>query len=122
MKSWQKYLLIGCGAFVLVCGMAVAVFIFILTRDLPSYDALAHYEPPVTTRVYAGNGTLIGEYARERRLFVPIDQIPDQVKQAFLSAEDKNFYTHPGVDVVGIIRAAVNDIRNTDKRPQGAST
>jgi penicillin-binding protein 1A len=90
--------------------------------DLPSYDTLAHYEPPITTRLYAGNGTLIGEYARERRLFVPIGAIPDRVKHAFLSAEDKNFYSHPGVDVFGILRAGINDLRNTDRRPQGAST
>ena len=83
---------------------------------------LAHYEPPITSRVYAGNGTLIGEYARERRLFVPIGQMPPQLKEAFLSAEDKNFYSHPGVDMFGIVRAAINDIRNADKRPQGAST
>src|SRR5262245_6341779 len=93
-----------------------------MTRDLPSYDTLAHYEPPITTRVYAGSGLLIGEYARERRLFVPVAAIPDRVKQAFLSAEDKNFYSHPGVDVFGILRAAINDVRNADRRPQGAST
>jgi len=107
---------------VLIGFLLAATYVFWVTRDLPSYDTLAHYEPPVTTRLYAGNGTLIGEYARERRLFVPIGQMPEQVKEAFLSAEDKNFYSHPGVDVFGIVRAIVNDIRNAGRRPQGAST
>jgi penicillin-binding protein 1A len=122
LKTVRNVALGSLAGVVLVCFLLAATYVFWVTRDLPSYDALAHYEPPVTTRVYAGNGTLIGEYARERRLFVPIQQIPDQVKQAFLSAEDKNFYSHPGVDIFGIMRAALNDIRNTDKRPQGAST
>ena len=63
---------------VLIGFLLAATYVFWVTRDLPSYDTLAHYEPPITTRVYAGNGTLIGEYARERRLFVPIGQIPDR--------------------------------------------
>jgi penicillin-binding protein 1A len=121
-KTARNLALGGSAAVVLTCFLLAAAYVFWVTRDLPSYDALAHYEPPVTTRVYAGNGTLVGEYARERRLFVPITQIPDLVKQAFLSAEDKNFYSHPGIDVFGIIRAGLNDLRNTDRRPQGAST
>jgi len=122
MKTVRNIVLGGFAGLILVGFLLTATYVFWVTRDLPSYDALAHYEPPITTRVYAGNGTLIGEYARERRLFVPIQQIPDQVKQAFLSAEDKNFYSHPGVDIFGIVRAGINDIRNADKRPQGAST
>jgi len=122
MKTVRNVALGGLGAVILTGFLLTATYVFWVTRDLPSYDTLAHYEPPITTRLYAGNGTLIGEYARERRLFVPITAIPDRVKQAFLSAEDKNFYSHPGVDVFGILRAAINDLRNTDKRPQGAST
>ena len=122
IKSVRNVFLGGFGAVILTGFLLAATYVFWVTRDLPSYDTLAHYEPPITTRLYAGNGTLIGEYARERRLFVPIAAIPDRVKQAFLSAEDKNFYSHPGVDVFGILRAAINDLRNTDRRPQGAST
>ena len=122
MKLVRNIVLGGIGGVVLIGFLLAATYVYWVTRDLPSYAMLEHYEPPVTTRVYAGNGTLIGEYARERRLFVPIGQIPAQVKNAFLSAEDKNFYSHPGVDIFGIMRAAVNDIRNADKRPQGAST
>src|SRR5215472_17471229 len=87
-KAARNLALGGAAAVVLTGFQLAAAYVFWVTRDLPSYDALAHYEPPVTTRVYAGNGTLVGEYARERRLFVPITQIPDLVKQAFLSAED----------------------------------
>lgn len=118
-----RNIVLGCMAGVVLTGfLLAATYVYWVTRDLPNYDMLAHYEPPVTTRVYAGNGTLIGEYARERRLFVPIGQMPGQLKEAFLSAEDKNFYSHPGVDIFGIVRAGINDIRYSDKRPQGAST
>lgn len=122
MKTARKIVLSSITGVILIGLLLTATYVYWVTRDLPSYDALAHYEPPVTTRLYAGSGMLIGEYARERRIFVPITEIPDRVKQAFLSAEDKNFYSHPGVDIEGIIRAAVNDLRNTDRRPQGAST
>src|SRR5215510_12176940 len=117
MKTIRNVVLGTVAAVTLTGALATAGFVYWVTQDLPSYDTLAHYEPPITTRLYAGNGTLIGEYARERRLFVPIAAIPDRVKQAFLSAEDKNFYSHPGVDVFGILRAAINDLRNTDRRP-----
>jgi penicillin-binding protein 1A len=122
MKTIRNVVLGTVAAVALTGALATAGFVYWVTRDLPSYDTLAHYEPPITTRVYGGNGTLIGEYARERRLFVPIDQIPDRVKQAFLSAEDKNFYSHPGIDVLGIMRAVVTDVTNPDQRAQGAST
>ncbi len=122
MKTFRNIVLCVLAGLIITGGLLAGAYVYWVTRDLPSYEALAHYEPPITTRVYASNGTLIGEYARERRLFVPIQQVPDLVKQAFLSAEDKNFYTHPGIDITGIIRAALNDIRNTDRRPQGAST
>ncbi|HEY1721123.1 MAG TPA: penicillin-binding protein 1A [Magnetospirillaceae bacterium] len=95
-------------------------------RDLPDYRQLAHYEPSITTRVYAGDGRLVAEYATEKRSFVPINAIPKRVIDAFLAAEDKNFYTHPGVDPVGMVRAAIIDLRNrgmgNDRRPVGAST
>ncbi len=122
MKTVRNIILSSIAGVVLLGFLLAATYVYWVTRDLPSYENLAHYTPPVTTRVYAGSGMLIGEYARERRLYVPIDQIPDRVKQAFLSAEDKNFYSHPGVDIFGIMRAALNDVRSPDRRPQGAST
>jgi len=93
-------------------------------RDLPDYQQLATYQPPVTTRVHAGDGRLIAEFARERRLFVPMSAMPNLVIQAFLSAEDKNFYSHSGIDPVGIARAVVQNALNMaqNKRPVGAST
>ncbi|SEH54033.1 penicillin-binding protein 1A [Magnetospirillum fulvum] len=95
-------------------------------RDLPDYHQLANYDPPVTTRVYGGDGRLVAEYAVEKRVFVPLTAIPQIVKDAFLSAEDKSFYTHPGIDPVGIARAIVVNLRNkgigADRRPVGAST
>ncbi len=108
---------------VVVVGFA-AFWLFTLTRDLPSVEALQDYEPPVTTRVYAGNGTVLGEYAHERRIFVPASFIPKLVKEAFTSAEDRNFYSHPGIDPSGILRAAIKDIWLVmeGRRPQGAST
>ena len=93
-------------------------------RDLPDYKQLADYRPPVMTRVHAADGRLMMEYARERRLFVPVSAMPKRLVAAFLSAEDKNFYSHPGVDVVGVMRAVITNLRNlgSDRRPVGAST
>ena len=107
----------------LVAG-GVAVYVSTLLDDLPDFEVLASYEPPVTTRVYASDGGLMSEFARERRLYLPIQAVPDRMRQAFISAEDKNFYDHPGVDVTGIARAVVAYAKNygTGKRAQGAST
>src|ERR1700761_2599663 len=81
-------------------------------KDLPDYHQLAHYEPPVTTRVYAGDGSLVAEYAVQKRSFVPISATPQRVILASLSAEDKNFYSHNGVDPMGILRSLVVDAKN----------
>jgi penicillin-binding protein 1A len=91
------------------CGFA-GITIWYFGRDLPDYQQLAHYQPPITTRVHAGDGRLLAEYATERRVFVPIQAIPDRVIDAFLSAEDKNFYSHHGIDPVSIVRAAITDV------------
>ena len=95
-----------------------------ISQELPDYRQLAKYEPAVTTRLYAGDGQLMMEYANEKRLFVPEEKIPLLVKQAFIAAEDKNFYSHFGIDFVGIIRALIGNIKNigTGRRPAGAST
>jgi penicillin-binding protein 1A len=90
--------------------------------DLPEYRQLANYRPPTVTRVYAGDGRLMQEYAQEKRVFVPVEAMPKRLIQAFLAAEDKNFYSHPGIDVLGILRAIIADISNPDARAQGAST
>ena len=94
------------------------------SSGLPDYKKLASYEPPVSSRVYANNGTLIAEYAIEKRLFIPYDSIPLPIINAFLSAEDKNFFKHPGIDPKGIVRATFNNFKNIvkKKRLEGAST
>ena len=94
-------------ALALVVAAGVALYVGHLAKDLPDYEVLAKYEPPVTTRIHASDGSLMAEFARERRLYLPIQAIPDRVKAAFLSAEDKNFYNHPGIDIQGIGRAAL---------------
>ncbi len=104
----------------LVVAAGVALYIGEVAKDLPDYEVLAKYEPPVTTRVHASDGALMAEFARERRLYIPIQAVPDRVKAAFLSAEDKNFYSHPGIDVIGLGRAVVNNV--TTGSMQGAST
>ncbi len=95
------------------------------SRDLPSYDSLARYEPPVMTRIHAHDGSLIAEYARERRIFVPINTVPKLVINAFLAAEDRRFYEHGGLDMMGIARAAIKFVEGKIKGRgglQGAST
>ena len=97
---------------------------FYFSSGLPDYKKLSNYQPPISSRVYSKEGSLIAEYALEKRLFVPYDSIPNKVINSFLSAEDKNFFNHPGVDAKGILRATINNIKNIlgDKRLEGAST
>ena len=112
------------GAILFVVGAAgVGFVLWHYSQDLPDYTTLANHEPAVMTRVHAGDGSLVAEYARERRLFIPIQAVPKQIVAAFLSAEDKNFYKHPGIDPEGILRAAMFYFkRDKGRRPQGAST
>lgn len=104
--------------------VGLIIFLGRINKELPDYRQLADYEPAVTTRLYAGDGQLLMEYAAEKRLFVPVDKIPLRVKQAFISAEDKHFYDHGGIDYVGIVRAILNNLKNigSGRRPSGAST
>ncbi len=109
--------------FIAVAG-AVAFVLWKVSQDLPDYEVLAKYEPPVMTRIHADDGRLISEYARQRRIYVPITAIPDRVKDAFLSAEDKNFYQHGGLDIQGIARAVITNLSAAQSggRQVGAST
>ena len=95
-----------------------------IATDLPTVDGLRHYDPPVMSRIYAGDGRVIAELAAERRIFAPYASIPDRVKSAFIAAEDQNFYSHGGIDPLAILRAAVTDIGQlgSGRRPIGAST
>lgn len=109
----------------IVAGAGVAIYAMNqIGQDLPDYRHLANYTPPNVTRIHAGDGRLLAEYAKEKRVFVPIDAIPVRVKNAFVAAEDQRFYSHLGVDPFGIVRAAVAYAQNygTGRRPQGAST
>ena len=94
------------------------------SSDLPDYKILANYKPPISSRVHSGEGQLIAEYALQKRLFIPYDSVPKKVIYSFLSAEDKNFFSHPGIDAKSISRAIIKNLKNilSEKRLEGAST
>ena len=113
----------------LIIFLAVVLFFTLSTlwyfsAGLPDYKKLSNYQPPISSRVYSTDSKLIAEYAIEKRLFIPYESIPDKVIDAFLSAEDKNFFNHPGIDAKGILRAVLKNIKNIsqNKRLEGAST
>lgn len=112
----------------LLCGIVGIVAVMMVVQhysaDLPDINQLRNYGPPTVSRVHAGDGRLMAEFASEKRIFVPIERIPQRVIDAFLSAEDKNFYNHPGVDATGIARAIAINVQNLGqgRRPVGAST
>ncbi|MGY6662863.1 MAG: penicillin-binding protein 1A [Glycocaulis sp.] len=108
----------------IVALVAVSIYVVQVTEDLPDYEQLAEYEPPIMSRMHAGDGLLIAEYAFERRVFVPIEAIPPHVVEAFLAAEDANFYNHGGIDLTGMVRAAIANIGNilNGRRLEGGST
>jgi penicillin-binding protein 1A len=127
MKLVLRFLgfLFTVGTVLLLVGVAaVAGLILHFSKDLPDYSQLQNYEPPVMTRVHAADGSLLAEYSKERRLYLPIQAVPKLVINAFLAAEDKNFYEHGGVDYTGMARAALLYAENfgSKRRPQGAST
>ena len=114
--------------FLIIFVLIVVFFIFstlwYFSAGLPDYKKLSNYQPPISSRVYSENKNLIAEYSLEKRLFIPFDSVPDKVINAFLSAEDKNFFSHPGVDAKGVLRAFLKNIKNIsqNKRLEGAST
>jgi penicillin-binding protein 1A len=115
--------LFSIGMLGLMAGIALAIYaISYFGKDIPDYSMLKTYDPPVITRIYAGDGRLMEEYAQEKRVFVPIDSIPDLVKHAYISAEDKNFYHHQGIDYTAIARTIIVNLKHPGRRPKGAST
>ena len=107
---------------IIAFALTVGAVFWIYGRDLPSHESLAQYQPPTISRIYSNEGKIIDEFARERRLFTPSEEIPDLIKQAFISAEDKNFYNHPGYDIRGIASAAIDAVSSGGSRVRGAST
>ena len=114
--------------FLIIFSIAILLFSFstlwYFSIGLPDYKKLSNYQPPISSRVYSNDGKLIAEYALEKRLFVPFESLPEKVVNSFLSAEDKNFFSHPGIDAKGILRAFIKNIKNIsqNKRLEGAST
>ena len=114
--------------FIIIFFVVVILFVFstlwYFSIGLPDYKKLSNYQPPISSRVYSDNRKLIAEYALEKRLFIPFESIPDKVVDSFLSAEDKNFFSHPGIDARGILRASIKNVKNIsqNKRLEGAST
>ncbi len=106
----------------LFAALSVGGIFYMYSKDLPSTESLARYAPPTISRIYSAEGQLMDEFATERRLFVPVGDIPDLVKDAFISAEDKNFYTHAGYDARGMAAAAWEALRSRGKNTRGAST
>ena len=127
MRLMLRFLgfLFAAGTIVFVVGIAAAAgLLWHYSQSLPDYSQLQDYEPAVMTRVHASDGSLLAEYARERRLYIPVQAVPKLVTNAFVAAEDKNFYEHGGIDFSGIARAAVLFVQQygSGRRPQGAST
>tara|TARA_B100000035_G_scaffold306093_1_gene307726 strand:- start:494 stop:2872 length:2379 start_codon:yes stop_codon:yes gene_type:complete len=124
MNKTLKNILIIISSFLLIFTIIIFSILWSFSNNIPDYKFLKSYKPPVSSKVYSGNGDLVADFSKEKRIFVPFSSIPKNVINAFLSAEDKNFFSHPGVDAKGVLRAVVNNLRNimTSKRLEGAST
>ena len=124
MNKFFKNIFILITSFILLSAISIISVLWTYSNDLPDYNFLNSYKPTVSSKVYSGNGDLVADFSQEKRVFVPFNSIPKNVINAFLSAEDKNFFKHPGVDAKGVIRAVINNISNilSSKRLEGAST
>ena len=124
MSKLIKNIFITFVSFSLLFAIILFVVLWNFSNDIPDYKLLKNYKPPVSSKVYSGDGELVADFSKEKRIFVPYNSIPKNVINAFLSAEDKNFFSHPGVDAKGVLRAVVNNVKNilTSKRLEGAST
>ena len=124
MNKFFRNIFILITSFILLSAISIISVLWTYSNDLPDYKFLKSYKPPVSSKVYSGNGDLVADFSQEKRVFVPFNSIPKNVINAFLSAEDKNFFKHPGVDAKCVIRAIINNISNilSSKRLEGAST
>ena len=124
MSKFFKNIFLAFTGFSLIFLVMVFGILWSFSNNIPDYKFLKNYKPPVSSKVYSGNGDLVADFSQEKRIFVPFNSIPKTVINAFLSAEDKNFFSHPGVDAKGVLRAIINNIQNLirSKRLEGAST
>ncbi len=124
MSNLIKNIIIAFISFLLLFSILALGILWNFSNNIPDYKFLKNYKPPVSSKVYSGNGELVADFSQEKRIFVPYGAIPKNVINAFLSAEDKNFFSHPGVDAKGVLRATINNIQNIlkSKRLEGAST
>ncbi len=124
MSRFFKNLIVVISCSILLSGALILSILWSFSNNIPDYKFLKNYKPPVSSKVYSGDGTLVADFSREKRIFVPYESIPLNVVNSFLSAEDKNFFTHPGVDAKGVLRAIIKNISNIVKsrRLEGAST
>jgi len=122
-KFLKNILFIGLSSLLLL-GILIIGILWNYSNNIPDYKFLKNYKPPVSSKVYSGDGKLVADFSKEKRIFVPYNSIPKNVINSFLSAEDKNFFSHPGVDAKGVLRAVINNISNIllSKRLEGAST
>ena len=124
MNKFLKNILFITLSSLLLLGILILSVLWTYSNKIPDYKFLKNYKPPVSSKVYSGDGELVADFSKEKRIFVPYNSIPKNVINSFLSAEDKNFFSHPGVDAKGVLRAVVNNISNIilSKRLEGAST
>ena len=124
MSKFLKNILFISLSFILLIGILIFGVLWAYSNSIPDYKFLKNYKPPVSSKVYSGDGELVADFSKEKRIFVPYNSIPKNVINSFLSAEDKNFFSHPGVDAKGVLRALINNISNiiSSKRLEGAST
>jgi len=124
MNKFLKNILFISLSSLLLLGILIFSLLWTYSNKIPDYKFLKNYKPPVSSKVYSGDGELVADFSKEKRIFVPYNSIPKNVINSFLSAEDKNFFSHPGVDAKGVLRAVVNNISNIilSKRLEGAST
>jgi len=124
MSKFLKNILFISLSFILLMGILIFGVLWAYSNSIPDYKFLKNYKPPVSSKVYSGDGELVADFSKEKRIFVPYNSIPKNVINSFLSAEDKNFFSHPGVDAKGVLRALINNISNiiSSKRLEGAST
>ena len=123
IKHLKKIFILSIFLLLLTLSLIIAV-LWYYSNDLPDYKFLKNYKPPISSKLYSNDGQLLSEFSSEKRIFVPFNSIPDLVVNSFLSAEDKNFFKHPGVDAKGVLRAIINNISNilSSRRLEGAST